>query len=115
VLFGVGMQTVAIAVLVGVAILAAAWIATSLRRGLVVEQDGVVIQGRLRNRRVPWSSIAGFEVVDDRAVVRLREGSTIRIAGLRDRSGEGFQEWWLIAALNERVTPAQPPGAGWQV
>jgi Bacterial PH domain len=102
-LLGVPFWAAVIGVIAVSVLAAGAWYATGLRRALVVEPEGVVVRGRLGSRRLSWGAIERFDVSDGVAVAILRDGSVARIKALREHPAEGFREWWLIGALNERL------------
>jgi hypothetical protein len=79
------------------------WYATGRRRALVVEPDGVVVHRRIGSRRLAWAAINRFDVSNGVAVAVMLDGSVERIPALREDAADGFREWWLIGALNERL------------
>lgn len=91
--------------IVGIAALVVAVLAVLIwiesRSSVTVTADGIEVRNGLRTRRLPWTEIGGFEVGDGAAEAVLRSGSRVELRGIRDRLG--FQHFWLIQELNDRI------------
>ncbi|HEX5592037.1 MAG TPA: PH domain-containing protein [Solirubrobacterales bacterium] len=65
-------------------------IAGEARSGLIVEEQGVLVQGWLRRRRICWTEIEGFVVKQPffRQALRIRlvKGGTVTVPGFSPRS-----------------------------
>ena len=106
-LLGVSFWAAVVGVIAASVLVALAWYATGRRRALIVERDGVVVRGRFGSRRLAWDAIERFDVSDGIAVAVMKDHSLVRIPALREQPAEGFRDWWLIGALNERLAGTQ--------
>lgn len=90
------------------------YVSTSSRCGLIVEEDGIAVQGTLRRRR-EWAKVRRLELT--RAIygsplrIEFADGDRLRVTGFRSRSREQRElaEAW-VAALNRRSDDARGSG-----
>ena len=96
-------------VIVGIAALVVAvftvliWIES--RSSVTVAAEGIEVRNGLRTRNLSWAEIGRFEAGDGEGTAVLRSGSRIELRGIRDRLG--FQHFWLIQQLNDRLASMQ--------
>ncbi len=95
--------------IVGIAALVVAVFAVLIwiesRSSVTVTTDGIEVRNGLSTRKLPWTEIGRFEGGDGEGAAVLRSGSRIELRGIRDRLG--FQHFWLIQELNDRLASMQ--------
>jgi hypothetical protein len=87
------------------------YIAAKCRSGLVVDQDGIVVQGAIRRRRWRWHEVEAFELTAAiyAPVLRidLAAGGHVRVPGFKGRSSnERDLAKERVAELNRRTAAA---------
>jgi hypothetical protein len=88
-------------------------IAAKCRSGLIVDQDGIVVQGAIRRRRWRWHEVERFELTAAIYVPVLRidlaDGGSVRVPGFKGRSrNERDLAGERVAELNRRASASRP-------
>lgn len=88
------------------------YVAAKCRSGLIVDQDGIVVQGAIRQRRWRWYEVERFELTAAIYVPVLRidlaNGVSVRVPGFKGRSRkERDLARGRVAELNRRVANAR--------
>lgn len=88
-------------------------IAASSRSGLIVEPEGIAVQGAFTRRRWRWNEVSGFELAaritgGPRLRIDLVDGAHVRALGFKSRSRDQrkFAEQ-RVAELNRRAEAAR--------
>jgi hypothetical protein len=82
------------------------------RSGLIVDQDGIVVQGAIRRRRWRWHEVERFELTTAIYVptlkIDLADGERVRAPGFKSRSrNERDLARERVAELNRRAAAAR--------
>lgn len=86
--------------------------AARCRSGLIVDKEGIVVQGAIRRRRWRWHEVECFELTPAVSVPVLRidlaDGSRVRVPGFKGRSREERElAIERVAELNHRASNAR--------